>query len=58
MTDELQNIYLPKFDDNDEMYFDNVAEETFDFSHYIRPKFDDNDKMYFDEDEIYLEAIA
>ena len=22
MTDELQNIYLPKFDDNDEMYFD------------------------------------
>jgi hypothetical protein len=40
------------------MYFDNVAEETFDFSHYIRPKFDDNDNMYFDDDEIYLEAIA
>jgi hypothetical protein len=40
------------------MYFDNAAEETFDFSHYIRPKFDDNDKMYFDDDEIYLEAIA
>lgn len=59
MRDELQEMYLPKFNDDDEMYFfTGESGEALNFSHFTRPRFDDNDEMYFEDEEIHLEAIA
>ena len=49
MRDELQDYNLPKFDDNDEMFFSLAEREAVDFSKYLRPRFDDNDEMFFDD---------
>lgn len=58
MRDELQDYNLPKFDDNDEMFFSLAEREAVDFSKYLRPRFDDNDEMFFDDESIYLGAIS
>ena len=46
----IQQLLLPKFDDNDETYFDDAKDEV-NLIRCILPKFDDNDEMYFTEEE-------
>ena len=41
---------LPRFDENDEPYFDG-AEDGQNSIRCTLPKFDDNDEMYFTEEE-------
>lgn len=46
----IQQLLLPKFDDNDEPNFDDAKDEE-NLLRCILPQFDDNDEMYFTEEE-------
>ena len=46
----IQQLILPKFDDNDEPYFNDAKDEG-KILRYTLLKFDDNDEMYFTEEE-------
>ncbi len=46
----IQQLLLPKFDDNDEPNFDDAKDEV-NLLRCILPQFDDNDEMYFTEEE-------
>lgn len=46
----IQHLILPKFNENDEPYFDS-AEDEVNVLQCTLPQFDDNDEMYFEGSE-------
>ena len=53
----IQQLTLPKFDENDEPYFEGAEDEPNPIRRTL-PKFDDNDEMYFEGSEYNGQCVS